>query len=93
MARGNGVHSARHKALAADLALQRRPCWLCGQKIDYSLGPDDPMHYQYDHAFSVIAHPELEFDPGNGRPSHAKCNKNKGSGPPMPTIGETSEEW
>lgn len=93
MASSSGIHSRRHKALSAALAEQRLPCWLCGQPIDYSLPKEDPMHYQYDHAFPRSTHPDLEFDPMNGRPSHAKCNKSRGNGPPMPAAGETSEDW
>jgi 5-methylcytosine-specific restriction endonuclease McrA len=89
----NGVHSAKHKTLARNLALKRLPCWLCGQPIDYELPHTHPMHYQYDHAFPRSTHPELEFDPSNGRPSHARCNKSRGNGPPNPGVGETSEPW
>ncbi len=89
----SGVHSKRHRDDRDALKQLGLPCYICGEAIDYTLDRDHPMHFQLEHKQSRKAFPELEHDPANHYAAHAKCNKIKGDGPPLPYIGETSEEW
>ncbi|OOB90771.1 hypothetical protein B0T42_10020 [Rathayibacter sp. VKM Ac-2630] len=71
-------------------------CWMCGLEIDYSIPPElswkDPA-FQLDHFFPVSKYPELQEDPGNFRASHARCNRDRGDGPPRPPLGVLSESF
>lgn len=70
------------------------PCSICGQAtIDYDAPLGDPDALEVDHVLPVKTHPQLEYDPTNRRPAHARCNRSKGAGQTRPPIGTTSEEW
>ena len=91
-------HSTRadqkaYKAFKAECQAQDLPCWLCGQGIDYDLPKFDEAAFERDHAHPVSTHPELEFDPGNWRPSHRRCNQVRGNNAPRPELGATSRAW
>jgi len=66
---------------------------LCGQPIDYSLPPEDPMSFSYDHIKARSTHPHLTYEPTNGQPAHLKCNKVKGTRGALPSLGQTSSGW
>lgn len=68
-------------------------CWLCGELIDMSLPRTDPMSYELDHVKPVSLHPELRYDPANGRPSHKQCNRSRGNRDPNPGLTRTSRDW
>lgn len=63
----------------ADLRARREPCWLCGQRIDYSARPFTDDAFEADHVFPVSTHPHLALDPGNLRASHMRCNRARGN--------------
>lgn len=72
------------------------PCWICGDDIDYAAPSDDYENgdrFQRDHFFPVSTHPELQFDPGNWRASHAACNLSRGNEPPDTSLGVLSRAW
>jgi hypothetical protein len=91
------IHSAKYQrdraAKKREWKAAKRPCHLCGQRLDYDLPKTDPMHFQLDHIRSRKTHPHLETDPLNWAPSHARCNKGKQAGPMAPGLGTTSEQW
>lgn len=70
-----------------------RPCWLCGQPIDYDLPHDHPDAWSLDHAYTVTARPDLAEDPANYRDSHLQCNKQRGDDEPHIQLGSPSEPW
>ena len=97
---------ASHKALAAfrlECATERqpdgsigRPCWICGQRIDYAARHDDYSNddrFQRDHRHPVSTHPQLQEDPANWEASHAGCNRARSNGVPRPPLGRTSRSW
>jgi 5-methylcytosine-specific restriction endonuclease McrA len=88
-----GRTTRRFKLLARKLRAARRPCWLCGQPIDYSLPRDDPQAFTVDHALPRSTHPHLAEEPTNLRAAHARCNKSRGTTDPKPGIGSTSRDW
>jgi 5-methylcytosine-specific restriction endonuclease McrA len=90
---GRGRSSKRWRRLVANLRSQHRPCWLCGQPIDYTLKPPDPSAFQVDHIKPRSHYPELAEEPTNLAPAHARCNNSKGSRAPKPTVGNTSRRW
>ncbi|MCJ1687774.1 hypothetical protein [Rathayibacter sp. VKM Ac-2927] len=80
-------HKTRWKA-------QNAACAICGQQhIDYDAPANTPDALELDHRLPVITHPHLEFDPGNVQPTAHRCNRGKGDGPAVASIGETSEAW
>ena len=91
----------RKQALRRDMAANA-PCWICGKPIDYTL-TGGPWCWQPDHYLSVREHPELAEDIGNLRPSHARCNNQRGQeerlkrsprkAKPSGELGEGSEDW
>ena len=68
-------------------------CWICGQPIDYRAAPGSPDAWEPDHVQPVATHPELAYDPGNIRPSHANCNRSRGSKRGTPSLGAPSRTW
>ncbi|MBP1241729.1 hypothetical protein ABID92_000443 [Frigoribacterium sp. PvP120] len=73
---------------------ENRPCCICGMAtIDWDAPANEPDAFELEHVLPVKTHPELEFEPSNRKPSHHRCNRAKGAGPIMPTIGTTSETW
>jgi 5-methylcytosine-specific restriction endonuclease McrA len=85
--------SRRGQRLARELKAQHRPCWLCGQAIDYSLPPDDDMAFSVDHIKPWSTHPELREDFANLAAAHQKCNKQRGNKPPPLGLGLLSRQW
>lgn len=88
-----GRTTAAHRKNRRELRALGLHCWICGQPINYEAHKDDPDSFEYDHAKSIKAHPELADDPANGRPSHKRCNGTKGAGEMLAGIGTPSEEW
>jgi hypothetical protein len=72
-------------------------CWICGHDhIDYVAPFDDYSNddrFQLDHFYPVSTHEELQEDPANFRPSAAGCNRERGNGPPRPSLGILSQAW
>jgi 5-methylcytosine-specific restriction endonuclease McrA len=87
------AHTNDVNRLRADASAQRRPCWLCGQPIDYTLRKPDPNAFTLDHVKPVSTHPHLEHDPTNHAPAHASCNYRRQDKDPKPTLGATSRRW
>lgn len=84
---GHRVREARRRQRSKGL-----PCYLCGQPIDYSAGPDDPLAFNLEHVIPLSVAPELALDPSNHRSAHRRCNRAKGAGPAVvPT--RTSRAW
>ena len=70
------------------------PCWICGAPIDYSLAPSScPDAWEADHYIPVDDHPELEYDLGNIRPSHAHCNRSRQKRAGIDLLGTPSRDW
>lgn len=88
---GRAGHNWRK--LVANLRAARRPCWICGQPIDYHLRYPDPASFSADHAAPLSTHPHLAEDPGNLRASHLRCNTTRGARAPQPTLGTNSRNW
>ncbi|GAA3947982.1 hypothetical protein [Microbacterium soli] len=69
-------------------------CWLCGQRVDYTVPPNStPDSHNLDHFYPVASHPNLQHDPANARHSHQDCNVRRGKDAPMPGIGILSRDW
>ena len=60
----------------------RPVCWRCRQPIDYEAPPQTPESFEPDHYHPVSTHPHLAYDITNLRPSHCKCNRERGNTPP-----------
>lgn len=68
-------------------------CWLCWQRIDYSLPGDHPAGFSLDHMLPVSKFPELAEEPSNFRPSHLECNVQRGNRDPGLAMGQPSRRW
>ncbi|ERL08039.1 HNH endonuclease domain protein [Olsenella profusa F0195] len=86
----------RRMAFERDRRLNAR-CWICGAPIDYSLGlskrSGTPWAYEPDHYLDVSRHPDLEYDIGNLRPAHSKCNRARGKRASTHELGKPSRNW
>lgn len=91
--RGLGRTSHSFRRLTANLRAQRRPCCHCGQRIDYTLEPNDPRAFTAEHIKPLSTHPHLAEDPGNLDAAHKACNSSRGTGPMRPALGTTSRNW
>lgn len=69
------------------------PCWLCGQRIDYSAPFNHPDSIEPDHVKPRKTHPHLTLDRNNLRPAHCRCNRSKGARAAGLSLGEPSEDW
>lgn len=88
-----GRSSAAYRKGRAELKAARRPCYHCGQPIDYRLEWPDPGSFSADHLQSRKRHPELADDPANLVASHLRCNQSKGQGDAKLGLGNRSEEF
>ena len=79
--------------IAIRLKSRRLPCYLCGQKIDYSLPSHHSMAFTVDHIKPRKTHPHLENVESNCVPAHFRCNRNKGDKEASPGLGTTSRDW
>ena len=69
-------------------------CWLCGQRIDYTVDPSTtPDSHNLDHLHPVSTHPELQEDPSGFRHAHFQCNTSRGNRPPSPGLGDEIPSW
>lgn len=87
-----GRSTRRFRRLAAELKTQRRPCCVCGQRIDYSLSNPHPESFSVEHIKSWADHTELREDPANLDAAHLGCNSAKGRHGKL-TLGGTSRQW
>lgn len=88
---GRTTHTFRR--LAATLRSEQRPCWLCGQDIDYEAERDDPDSFTVDHIHPLSTHPHLAEDYANLAAAHKRCNSARGNKAPRPGLGLRSREW
>lgn len=83
----------RHTDAASALRTERRPCWLCGQPIDYALTWPDPNSFSLDHIKARKTHPHLEHEPTNHAAAHLRCNSSRQTKDPRPALGSQSRTW
>jgi len=88
-----GRGTRRYRQLRANLRLQRRPCCICHQPIDYTLDYPDPDSFSVEHVHDWATHPHLREDPTNLDAAHLRCNTTQGRHRPRPGIGATSRDW
>lgn len=95
---GRTWRTVRAQAFERDRAADAR-CWICGRPINYAGDPrTDPWAWQPDHYYPVRDFPELANDITNIRPSHARCNNERGQQEKAARkrareLGEPSEDW
>jgi len=65
----------KHRCKMANL-----PCHLCGQTIDYR-AKQTPDSFEVDHYYPISERPDLVFNERWLRPSHARCNHQRGNKP------------
>lgn len=72
-------------------------CWLCGEPIDYTLGPyttgGSTEAWEPDHRRPQDLYPELALDPANILPSHARCNRARGKRAALNGLGRRTRRW
>jgi len=97
MAKHAGRSTRRFKKLRAlfreQCERQLRPCWLCGQPIDYSLLYPHDDSWSLDHRWPLATHRHLAEDPGNFEASHLDCNRRRNKRGAPASLGERSREW
>jgi 5-methylcytosine-specific restriction endonuclease McrA len=74
-------------------AARQAPCVLCGQRIDYSLPPDDPQAFTVEHTVPLSVDRARHYDPTNWQPAHRSCNSSRGNRPPPLDLGTPSRRW
>jgi 5-methylcytosine-specific restriction endonuclease McrA len=88
-----GRRSPAFERIKGNLRAARKPCYICGQPIDYTLRAPHPGSFTVEHINPRSTHPHLAEDPANCAAAHWGCNSSKGNGPPKPHLGSTSREW
>ncbi len=88
-----GRSGHRWLRLCAQIRSERRPCWLCGQRIDYSLPAGHPDSFTVDHVKPRSLCPEGAEDYANLAAAHMRCNSSRGNANPMPSLGSVSRRW
>lgn len=68
------------------------PCWLCHQRIDYTIPGGQPDGFSLDHYLPRDDRPDLTEVWSNFRPSHLSCNSSRGKREPR-TLGTPSRIW
>lgn len=94
MSENAGRRGKRWQRLKANLRMERRPCCLCGQPIDYSLAWPDPGSFSVEHLRPWSLDPAGREDPANLGASHLGCNSSRQTKEiGEVTLGDTSESW
>ncbi|MHA4848780.1 HNH endonuclease [Rhodococcus sp. MSC1_016] len=88
-----GRSGHRWRTIRNNLKMQRNPCWICKQPIDYDAPANHPEAFEPDHYYPVSTHPHLANDPGNLRASHSECNRKRGNQPAQEDAWVQAEEW
>lgn len=86
-------HTEAAERLKTTSRERRRPCWLCGQAIDYDAAWPDPNSFSMDHIKPRATHPDLEHEPTNHAPAHLGCNTSRQADAPAPGLGTSSRAW
>jgi hypothetical protein len=66
----------KHRCKQANL-----PCHICHQPINYQ-ARRTPDSFEVDHLYPISIRPDLVYDETWFRPSHARCNNQRGNNPP-----------
>lgn len=75
---GWSTNGNAERKLRERLKAEGRPCYLCGQPIDYSLPKNHPMAFQLDHIVPR-AKGGAVYDYNNAGATHRACNLRKGA--------------
>lgn len=90
-------HSHAYKqgraSFRAECSAANKPCWICGDEIDYRLKEPHPYSWNLDHIKAVQDHPELIMERNNWSASHRDCNVRRGTDEPALDLGVPSELW
>ena len=69
----------------AECRMRNALCWICVERgdiefaqIDYDAPPLTPNAFELDHFKPWDTHPHLRYMPANCRPSHSRCNRQRG---------------
>lgn len=69
-------------------------CWICHKPIDYTARPGTTdLSHELDHYYPYSLYPDLIDDPANFRHAHKKCNRERGNGQPVKSIGDVIPCW
>lgn len=91
--RSSRWHHVRKLAWNRDRKV-RAVCHICGEAIDYSIPASSaPLAWEPDHLVPFSKAPELELDLNNIKPSHMRCNRQRGSGNNDGQLGQRSRIW
>ena len=96
--RGWRWYQTRALAFKRDKAVNAG-CWICEMEgrdptIDYSLPISSaPRAWEADHYIPIDDRPDLEYDLGNIRPSHASCNRRRQKQAGINLLGKPSRDW
>ena len=72
----------------------RAVCHICGETIDYSIPASSaPLAWEPDHLVPFSKAPHLELDLNNIKPSHMRCNRQRGNGNNDGQLGQRSRIW
>ena len=92
-------NSTQRNRIRNRLAAMSMPCALCGQPIDYSLPPGNPMSFEVDEIVPVSCGGD-PLDINNCQPAHRICNQRRGNKPlsalnvrPLTKPPTTSTDW
>ena len=88
---GRTTHTFRR--LSRALRAEGRPCWLCGQDIDYDADPGSYDSFTVDHILPLSMHPELAEVWSNLAAAHRGCNSSRGTKTPTAGLGLGPKQW
>ena len=88
-----GRNTTAYRLARRQLKATRRPCYHCGQTIDYSLEWPDPGSFSVDHLEPISKRTDLADDPANMAASHLRCNMTKGDRDVKLGLGNRSEDF
>lgn len=92
MARNDRAYIAKRDQLRRVAKRNDLPCWICGQRFDWSLPWKHSMAFTADHVAPIAAGGSMT---GELRPAHRGCNSRRGVGrqvqPAAPLV--TKVKW
>ena len=73
-----GATTRAWRTIAQRVRLERRPCWLCGRHIDYTLQWPNRWSYSCDHRVPTFHGGSDTYD--NAEAAHLHCNTSRQAG-------------
>lgn len=88
-----GRSGATYRKHRNQMKAERQPCYICREPINYEAKAGQPDAFELEHILPLSTHPHLAEDPANLGAAHMSCNRSKGTGDAIYSVGNLPPEF